>query len=504
MRRLVTDYLDGTRSQYPDKVAFVDQFREITFAKLYEEACHVACEIIRSGHFKRPVLIYMDKCVSMISSFIGTAYSGNTYTPVDINMPEERVRKITTVLCPAMVITDRTNFNHARILFDGIPIGIFEDIMRNEYDEELINQTVSRVIDTDTLYILFTSGSTGVPKGVMINHRAVIDFTDWISDCYGFDETTVFANQAQLFFDLSIQDVYAPLRNGSTTILIRNRLYSSPVRVWKTILNHNVNTLVWIPTMLTLFANLDVLANTEKAPLKTVLFCGEAMPVKQLNYWISNYPDTVFGNLYGPTECTEACTYYTIDRMFEDDDMLPIGRPCENSDAFILSENGELITSEGIVGELCVRGVCLRNGYYGEPELTKEVFVQNPFNQKYRDIVYKTGDLVFYNERGELVYVCRKDLQVKVHGYRVELGEIEQAASSVEGVEYCCCLFDNKNELLMLVYTGDADSNDLKSALSQRLQEYMLPAAYIKRNQMLFNVNGKINRKALVDEYIEK
>lgn len=502
MYQIVTDYLDITKDKYPGKVAFVDVKRELTFQELYIEAIYVANAIIDTGFFKAPVLLFMEKSVSLISCFLGVAYSGNFYSPIDTKMPTERIDKIIKTLAPAIVITDREHEEQARSLVENQELFIFEDFLCGNCNHDRVASIRKKIIDTDILYVLFTSGSTGTPKGVIINHRATIDFTDWISDCYHFDDTTVFANQAQLYFDLSIQDVYAPLRNGSTTILISNKLYTSPVRVWKTILKYKVNTLVWIPSMLSLFANLDILTHTEKAPLKVVLFCGEVMPMKQLNYWIKQYPEVVFGNLYGPTECTEACTYYTIDRQFKDDDVLPMGKPCENSDAMIVDEQGTIVTESGKIGELCIRGTCLSSGYYGDEERTKEVFVQNPANNKYSEIVYKTGDLVTYNEFHELVYICRKDFQIKIRGYRVELGEIEAAASAIAHITYNCCLFDSKNEKIILVYTGNIDETEVNELLADKLQDYMIPSKYIHREQMLFNINGKIDRKALSNEYL--
>lgn len=363
MCRLVTEYLNETVKHFPDKVAFIDKDRKITFSELKHEAFCIAQEFVKINCFKKPVLIFMEKSVSMISSFMGVAYSGNFYSPLDTKMPEERINKILDTLKPEFIITDRTHFDKVKSIVNEKSVLIFEDIIeKNAINENEILNVSRKIIDTDILYVLFTSGSTGTPKGVIINHRAVVDYTDWVSTCYGFDETTVFANQAQLYFDLSIQDVYAPMRNGSTTVLIANRMYTVPVRVWKTILENNVNTLVWIPSMLSLFANLDILEHVEHAPLKTVLFCGEVMPMKQLNYWIRKYPEVTFGNLYGPTECTDACTYYTVNRKFNDDDVLPMGKPCENSDAFIVDENGNIITKQGEIGELLVRGNYMANG----------------------------------------------------------------------------------------------------------------------------------------------
>ncbi|MCR5685458.1 MAG: AMP-binding protein, partial [Lachnospiraceae bacterium] len=364
MCRLVTDYLDKTVNEYPDKTAFIDFKRVITFQELKDEASAIASAIIDRNVFRKPILLFMNKSVSTVSSFIGIAYSGNFYTPVDIKMPDDRIGKILNILDPAIVITDKEHEEQARTIFAGRDIMVFEDEVSRPVLNDRITDVRSRLTDADTLYVFFTSGSTGIPKGVIISHRAAVDYTEWISDCYGFDEKTVFANQAQLYFDASIQDIYAPLRNGSTTLLIPNRLFASPVRAWKEIIRHKANTLFWVPSVLCLFANFDVLSHVEKVPLKTVLFCGEVMPVKQLNYWIENYPDVIYANLYGPTECTDACTYYTIDRKFKDNEALPIGKPCANTEVYVITEEGALADSPGVTGELYISGKCLSDGYY--------------------------------------------------------------------------------------------------------------------------------------------
>lgn len=500
MANLVVDYLEETAKAFPDKVAFCDRKESITFSELRTRAFCIALWFIDEKIHKKPILVFLEKSVSCIVAFMGAAYSGNFYSPIDTKMPVERIEKVVSTLCPSVIITDENHKETAIQFSQGALVKTIEEI-GEAYDEVKVLNCAKKIIDTDILYVLFTSGSTGIPKGVIINHKAVVDFTNWICDKYSFNEQTIFGNQAQLYFDLSIQDVYAPLKTGATTVLIPNRMFIQPLRVWNTILDNNVNTLVWIPSMLSMFANLDILANVEKAPLEKVLFCGEVMPMKQLNYWIKNYPDVTFANLYGPTECTEACTYYTIDREFSDEDVLPMGIACENSEAFLIDDDNNLVTEVNKIGELYMRGTCLSLGYYNNPEKTAEAFVQNPLNNSYPELVYKTGDLVKYNEYGEFVYVSRKDFQIKHRGYRIELGEIDAAATSIVDVEYACCVFDAKTDKLILAYKGAIDTIHVENQLKDKLQEYMVPGEYHKMDNMIFNINGKVDRKAIENLY---
>lgn len=234
--------------------------------------------------------------------------------------------------------------------------------------------------------------------------------------------------------------------------------------------------------------------------LKNILFCGEVMPNKQLNQWRREYPDALYGNLYGPTEITDVCAAYIVDRDFRDDETLPIGKACRNTEIFLLDADDRLITEPDIPGELCVRGTCLAYGYYNNPEKTRSAFVQNPLNHAYPEKIYRTGDLAKFNELGELVYICRKDYQIKHMGHRIELGEIETAASSMPGINQNCCVYDERHHRIVMYYTGDIDAKKLAEGMKTLLPDYMVPGRFILLNSMPLNLNGKIDRVLLTKE----
>lgn len=204
----------------------------------------------------------------------------------------------------------------------------------------------------------------------------------------------------------------------------------------------------------------------------------------------------IYANLYGPTEITDACTYYIVSRKFDNDEPLPIGIPMDNTDIIVLNDKDELVTGDE-VGELCVRGTSLAVGYYNNPEKTKEAFVQNPLNPAYPETIYRTGDLVKYNEYGELVYLSRKDFQIKHLGHRIELGEIEVAVSSLPEISLCCCLYDEKRQRIVLFIDAHLDKKEIRERISSLVPDYMLPGKVVTLEDMPINANGKIDRVKL-------
>ena len=496
MKNSVLSWLDETAKRLPNKLALQDISGNITYQEYRSKSLAIAYKIVElnKGEMKKPVVVYLEKGKEVLVSFMGVAYSGCSYSPIDTEMPQSRVDKILEVLKPEIVITtNKLKTNFEKFNFYGSYI-IYEETICSEEDETAVKPYTEKIIDTDLLYVLFTSGSTGVPKGVSICHRSVIDYTDWVTETFNITQKDTFGNQAPFYFDNSILDIYSCMKTGATLNIIPKKLFFQPVPLLEYIKYNKINTIFWVPSALIVVSKLKAFRNVDLSDtLKRVLFCGEVMPNKQLNIWRKFLPNVTYANLYGPTEITDACTYYIVDREFSDDEPLPIGIPMSNTDILVLNDEDKLVTDDE-VGELCVRGTSLAMGYYNNPEKTRSAFVQNPLNKAVPEIIYRTGDLVRYNEYREIIYISRKDFQIKHLGHRIELGEIETAISSLEEVTLNCCLYDEKNQKIVLFVDAQVDRDYIKERIEKLVPEYMIPGKVIYLENMPINANGKIDR----------
>lgn len=502
MKKSVLDYLREAAEQFPEKKAYIDSKEDITYDGLYSQARERAVAILRRKSCKsKPIVVFLDKTVQAVITFMGVACSGNIYVPFDVHAPADRLNLIMDVLKPELVITDEDFYDKACQLKIGQDrILKLDELHTEEKDDGLLERIDRDILDTDPLYIVCTSGSTGIPKGVVISHRAVMDFVEEAREIMNLSDREIFANQAPFYFDASVPDLYCTLRNAATLHILPQEMYRFPVRVLEYIRDHQVNAIYWVPSALILTANLRALGEVDISCLKKVMFCGEVMPVKQLNQWRRCLPDAVFVNYYGPSETTYASTYYIVDREFSDEETLPIGKGAVNTGILILNEK-DLPVKGDELGELCIRGSGLACGYYNNPEKTSEVFVQNPLNSSYPEIIYRTGDLVRYNKYGEIEYVCRKDFQIKHMGYRIELGEIEAAAMGMAKIQRVCCLYHEKRRQIVLVYEGGEKEDAVKGFLQQKVPEYMVPSVCIREKSLPMNANGKIDRVSLKEKY---
>ena len=500
----ILEYLERSADRYPDKIAYADDEKQLTFLHLIELAQKAGTGIaaVTQGHHgSLPVMIFMEKSPDTIAAFMSVLMSGNHYVPIDVEMPLHRVSLIIGNLEPALIICDNRNLEKMQETAGGrIRVLTFETLCGTEADPELLEEIRERHIDTDPAYAIYTSGSTGVPKGVLVSHRSLIDYAEHFSMASGFSADDIAGNQVPFHFDASLIDIYCTLRNGGTMVIIPVQLFSTPARLLEYMDRWKVTVIRWVPSALNMVSAFKALKLCRPGSLKKIIFGAEAMPTKCFNYWKSYYPDAFFMQIYGPTEITGICTYYIVDRDFDDSETIPIGGHIKNTDVFLLDEQDGLIDKNdtGIVGEICVRGSGLANGYINSPEMTEKSFTQNPLNNRYPERIYRTGDLASYNERGELVFASRKDHQIKHMGHRIELPEIEAAASGMEGMQSAVCVFDEKRNRIIMAYVSDTlDDIAIIEYLKERLPRYMIPNAMKKIGSMPLTSGGKTDRMKL-------
>ena len=495
MQKNILEYLEYTAERLPEKTAFSTGKESMTFGEVCSSARAIGSFLAGEGFCGEPVVIFMDKHPRTVTSFFGVIYAGCFYVCIDEKMPRARIEAIFENLRPRAIISDKKNYSAAQTL--GVDrVYLYDDICGTEEDCEVLCRIRQKQSSTDPIYVVFTSGSTGVPKGVVACHRSVIDYTETLSEALGFSEETVFANQTPLYFDAPLKEIMPTLKFGATTYFVPKMLFSFPVKLVEYLDEHRINTVCWVVSALTQISSLGALEAHTPKYLTTVAFGSEVFPRKQYDLWRAALPNARFFNLYGPTEATGMSCYWFAERELEENEPIPVGVPFDNTDIILLDENN-CRAKYGDQGEICIRGTCLTMGYYNNPEKTAEVFVQNPLNTAYPELIYRTGDIGRYNEYGELVFVSRKDSQIKHMGHRIELGEIEAAAAKCEGVSRAACVYDSEAKRIVLFYVGSADEKALDKALQSYLPRYMCPQVTAKLEVMPLTDNGKIHRREL-------
>ena len=506
----ILQYLETTVTEVPDKVAFSTGAdapdASLTFSALHTNARAIGARLLAAGYRGEPVAVLMDKHPRAIATFFGIIYAGGFYAALDAEMPPARMGLILDTLKPRTLIFDEKNRKTAQRLVDegifGGEILAFSDVCAregealSEADEAALADVRARGIDTDPIYVVFTSGSTGVPKGVAACHRSVIDYTESLCEAIGFDRDTVFANQTPLYFDAPLKEIMPTIKFGATAYLVPKMLFMFPVKLCDYLNEHRINTVCWVVSALTMISSLGALEKNPPRYLTTVCFGSEVFPRKQYDLWREALPNTRFFNLYGPTEATGMSCFWPA-RDLGPDETIPVGRPFRNTDLILLSDDARRITASGEEGEICLRGTCVTLGYYNNPEKTSEAFVQNPLNPYYPELIYRTGDIGRFNDHGELVFVSRRDAQIKHMGHRIELGEIEAAAAAAEGVRAACCVYDAPGKRIVLYFVGDVTPDALGATLKGILPRYMLPAVCERLDAMPLTPNGKADRKGL-------
>ena len=484
--------LDEAAARWGGRTAVAEEGACLTYGEYRALARRIATAILQKGADRRPVVVYLPKGIRALSTFMGAMYAGCPYAPVDAHAPPLRLEKIVDSLRPGLIVTDTALAESlAGIDLHGAAVCLYDELAAAETDEAAVDRATAAVTAQDPIYIMYTSGSTGTPKGVTIPHRGVLLFADWAKAAFGWTCDTVIANQAPLYFDVSVMDVYGALACGGCLILTPEALFLFPSKLPEFLRDNAVTHIYWVPTVMINIANSGALDGVQLPALRTVAFAGEVMPNKQLNVWRRALPGRFFANLYGPTE-TDVCTAYFVDRPFSDAEPLPIGTPLPGMDVVLLDEGGGAV-APGQTGEICVSGPGILLGYWNNDEQTRRAFVSGPEDGgRY----YRTGDLGWWNERGELMYSGRRDGQIKLRGNRIELGEIEAAARLLPGTDNVCVLFDRPRQQIVLFVESAAELTvrAVRKELRGAIPPYMMPGRVVTMAKLPHNANDKIDR----------
>ncbi len=500
MKINLIELFEESVKKYPQKVAVIDKDREITFSDLREQAIILAQKIIYGGACQnKPVAVFLDKSIESVYSDLGIIYSGNFYMNLDIKTPAERISNILKLVEPRFIISTSKQIKSIEaIIPDSIDVILLDtDDRKVCFDAGYVLDRLSTIIDTDPSCIINTSGSTGTPKGVVLNHKSFFDFVEWAIDTFKFEDDLVMGSLSPIVFDIYSFELCMLMAKASTLVVLPGNLAAFPAKILDLLEKHKVNFLFWVPTIMVNIANMDLLSNYKLESLKTVWFAGEVFPTKQFNYWHHHLPMTTFANLYGPIEITLDCTYYIVDKEIPDEQPLPIGYACRNTDIIILDADDNAVIEPNVEGELCVRGTSLAMGYYNNPEKTAAAFVQNPLNKAYPEVIYRTGDIVCYDEEGLIVFKGRKDNIVKHMGYRTDLGEIEHVIiNTLKLVKNGCIVYNQAEKEITLFYEAEQEipASEFRKKIGQALPKYMIPTVYNHLELLQRNTNGKIDR----------
>ena len=496
MLKNVLEYLEKTAERLPEKPAFADETQTLTYQQIKDSAQAIGTGLSHMGYFQVPVAIIMDsRHVPYLQAMLGVLYSGCFYAPMDPAVPQDRIEILLEHLDPAVIIYDEKNASIARSLEDRYKTVSFDQLLSEQPDLELLNTVRTNCSYFDLMCVMFTSGSTGIPKWVTHSHSNVDTWCRATIEKYGFTEDTVFGNQSPFFYANSLLDIYPPIAVGSTVYILSASLLSFPKKMVDHLHEFRITELCMTPSSFNAIAEAGALDNVLLPDLQYMILSGEACNSQAMKKWTAVAPNSYVWNFYGSTEAFSVGVL-KLERKFEEGSIIPVGKIYDQIHMLIVDEYDEEVP-HGEKGEMLVHTPWMSYGYYRDPERTKEVFVEDPLNKGYHEWFYRTGDIGFINESGELVVSGRKDNMIKHKGYRMELGEVEAAAKGIEGCLDCCCIHVKENDLLYCFYTGALSEDEMYKALKNKLPKFAIPDRFMHLDKIPYTATVKADRKAL-------
>jgi amino acid adenylation domain-containing protein len=521
MDYLLQHLLQTSAERHPERVAVVDGSRSVTFGGLEANSNRLAHLLLELGVQRGDrVGIYLDKSIESLVGIYGVLKAGGIYVPFDPQAPTARLAFIARNCDMRVLITGLEKAHSwADLMMRGAPLRTLvaanatddDAVDRDGLDARVVTSTPLESqpvtppsipsIDLDLAYILYTSGSTGDPKGVKLSHLNALTFVNWAAELCHVGGEDRLSSHAPLHFDLSVFDIFAAAKGGAGVVLVPPEALVLPSETVRFIARAGITVWYSVPSALTMLVERGGLEGGEFPQLRVVFFAGEVFPTKYLRRLMELLPHADFVNLYGPTE-TNVCTYYRVPQLAaERTEPIPIGGAISNVEVFAVTEE-KRPAGVGEVGELYVRGTTVMQGYWGDPGRTNKVLVDHPFDSDVHDMVYGTGDLVRLDTDGNYELLGRRDNQIKSRGYRIELGDIEAALYAHPSVVECAVTVvpDDliTNRIIAYVVARDGmETEDLIRFCSERIPRYMIPETFELRDELPKTSTGKIDRRIL-------
>lgn len=501
----ITDLLEKAVQDVPDKIGFVDQDGQMTYREMRERALRIAAAILNefpeditsfSEKEPHPAVTLMEGEIHITAAMHGILYAGDCFSVIDVAQPAERIQKILARFQPRVMIISRHLTEKAKQLSFSGKILVYEDIMEAETAPREVPQIVCAEVSKKPAIVTFTSGSTGIPKGVVTGHNGMLYQAVDQLELTGTDSSDYVGNQTSLYYALGELILFMSIAGQATNYFIPKILFSQPGELAEYVVKNRLSVLYWATSGLTIFSRFSAWEGWEKEldqNLKTVAFAGDVISTKLLNKMRNALPSPTYAQGYGCTEFYPPIGY-RIARTLRDDERIPIGFALPHTTVYLVKEDGTEAKS-GEEGQIWMAGPGMCLGYLNDEEETNRKFRDNPLNPGER--VFLTGDVAKKNEYGEIVFMTRKDFMIKHMGYRVELGEIELAATSLDDQMQCACVYNKEKEHLILVYAGSLSKKELKEKLKEKLPRHMVPNRFVQVESLPLSSTSKLDRVKL-------
>lgn len=497
MKTNMLEYLETTALRVPERIAFYDDAENLSFESLLEKAQRIGSCLAENTGPRKPVALLLDaRSISNIPAMFGVLYAGCVYAPLDITMPPERLKLLLDLLQPSAVLADERGAEaFESCCMEGGRLLSYSDAISCSVNREKISAIRRQASPYDPLSILYTSGSTGIPKGSIQTHFSYLHWLEATICIYDLTEDAVFGNQSPFFYANSILDIFPTVALGAKTYLLPSGVLTFPKRLIDCLNKRQVTEICMTPSSFINVVSASVLAPGCLPGLKRAYMSGESMPWQPLKVWMDASPNASWWHFYGSTEMFSVAVG-KVDTVYQDSDRLPVGKPFPLAHILFVDESGSEV-NPGEPGEMLLSSPWIASGYHRDAQRTAASWVVDPLSRGWYERFYRSGDIGYMREDGQLMVLGRRDTQIKHLGYRMEIGEVEAALRRITGWKEGCVLFDSAKDKLWCFYTGELTEKQIAAGLKERLSRYMLPDVYVHLEEMPYTATMKLDRSKL-------